>query len=180
MVCGNMCPTHPRRMPTARTHGSARQTPKGKVPSPTTATGSCLVALENSIKKTCASAPRCSRRHSPINQKQRPCLKPTAFSRCMSLPKSLRRRTRGYFEDNLSHLASAPHDPLSPPPPFFSCKPMGRDAGFNIPQWPNLVTESDVQDDNAKSAKAGPCKKPGDLGTNIFSLKWFPLEPRQT
>jgi hypothetical protein len=33
--------------------------------------------------------------------------------------------------------------------------------------------------DNAKMAKAGPCKAPSQPSVHVFSFKWLPLEPRQ-
>jgi nitrous oxide reductase len=47
------------------------------------------------------------------------------------------------------------------------------------PIRPQSRTHIGVNNDNAKMAKAGPCKAPSQLSVHIFSFKWLPLEPRQ-
>ncbi len=97
--------------------------------------------------------------------------------RIMPLPKSVRRRTRGYLEDDLSNLSS--------PTSIFSVT--SRPGVMQVltcekgkwPKWPTLATEIYVQDDNASREKALACIKPSDFGTHIFSFKWCLLESRQ-
>ncbi len=83
MVCGKTCPTHPRR-PVERSRLGPMTVPGRPRRAKSLLMDSCLVALENSIKKTRGSAPRCLSKSSiwsdsPIGSC--PCLRVCAVER---------------------------------------------------------------------------------------------------